>query len=120
MRFGVESRHVAGETMTSGAARRIAMRGPMPVYVCAIALVTTLLAGCDLVLMPDAALLEPQPPPQCDAKGKGASRKQPTPNGATQPDGDDAALRKLDYQVQCYRHAEMIARHRLSKLQESL
>ena len=63
-----------------------------------------LLAGCEAAPWPDAALLKPQPPPKCAAKADA---------GAAAPDaaGDPAAkLRKLDYEAQCYRHAEMIAR----------
>jgi hypothetical protein len=66
------------------------------------------LAGCDIVPMPEAALLKPQPPPKCDAKRE------------TDATDDAARLRKLDYEAQCYRHAEMIARSRLGRLQESV
>ena len=51
------------------------------------------------------ALLKPQPEPDC-----------------TFPATDTAAdeRQKLDYERQCYRHAEMIARTRLQLLQESV
>jgi len=77
----------------------------LPVRLFAVALGSLALSGCDVPL-PDSAMLKPQPPPKCEA------RKQPD-------EGGDAAS-KLDYQVQCYRHAEMIARNRLGKLQDSV
>jgi len=57
------------------------------------------------VAMPSQALLKPQPEPDC-----------------TFPATDTAAdeRQKLDYERQCYRHAEMIARTRLQLLQESV
>jgi hypothetical protein len=57
------------------------------------------------VAMPSQALLKPQPEPDC-----------------TFPATDTAAdeRQKLDYERQCYRHAEMIARARLQLLQESV
>jgi hypothetical protein len=56
--------------------------------------------------LPDEALLTPQPEPQCEFK--------------TQPGQTDAAterVMKLDYEQQCYRHAEIIVRNRLQLLQ---
>ncbi len=86
------------------------------------ALAATLLAGCDPMPLPDVALLQPHPPPRCSAKADAGSRKQPAPSGAPAKaaEADDATLRKLDYEAQCYRHAEMIARNRLGRLQESV
>ena len=55
--------------------------------------------------LPDRELLTPQPEPDCDFKTTGS-------------DADDR--QKLDYERQCYRHAESIARGRLRRLQESL
>jgi len=57
------------------------------------------------VPIPNEALLKPQPEPDC-----------------TFPATDTAAdeRQKLDYERQCYRHAEMIARARLQLLQESV
>jgi hypothetical protein len=57
------------------------------------------------VPIPSEALLKPQPEPDC-----------------TFPATDTAAdeRQKLDYERQCYRHAEMIARARLQLLQESV
>jgi hypothetical protein len=70
------------------------------------------LAGCDtLVPLPDVALLRPQPPPKCEP--------HPAPAAAGES-GEVAKLRKLDYEAQCYRHAEIIARNRLGRLQESI
>jgi hypothetical protein len=76
--------------------------------------------------MPDAALLKPQPAPKCEAKRQvstdGAARAtsaDASPGKAAAID-DAARLRKLDYEAQCYRHAEMIARSRLARLQESV
>jgi len=90
-----------------------ARRSGVPVL--ALALGAFALAGCDAhIPMPESALLKPQPPPRCEAKADSGARKQP----AAPADGD--ALKKLDYEAQCYRHAEMIARNRLGKLQESI
>jgi hypothetical protein len=57
------------------------------------------------VPIPSEALLQPQPEPDCRF-----------------PETDTAAdeRQKLDYERQCYRHAEMIARARLQLLQESV
>jgi hypothetical protein len=51
---------------------------------------------------PARALLYPQPEPDCEFK-------------TTEENVDDR--QKLDYERQCYRHAEMIARVRLQRLQ---
>ena len=76
------------------------------------------LVGCDAhIPMPEAALLKSQPPPRCETRAETGARKQ----GPTATEGGDAAaLKRLDYEAQCYRHAEMIARNRLGKLQESV
>jgi hypothetical protein len=69
--------------------------------------------------MPDAALLKPQAPPKCDARSRRAAPKQPASATTAEPDSD-AKVRQLDYEAQCYRHAEMIARDRLRALQEAV
>jgi len=61
--------------------------------------------------MPEAALLRAQPAPKCE--------RRPAP-GATEDGGEAAKLKKLDYEAQCYRHAEMIARSRLGRLQAKI
>jgi hypothetical protein len=99
-----------------------------PAYMCAcglgIALCAATLAGCDYagrrigslerpglsaprtkVPLPSPALLATQPEPDCEF---------PT----TETDADER--QKLDYERQCYRHAEMIARARLRALQRSV
>ena len=77
---------------------------------CAVAACGFALAGCEtLVPLPDAALLKLQPSPKCAARPE---------KGAGDGSSEAAKLRRLDYEVQCYRHAEMIARYRLGKLQE--
>jgi hypothetical protein len=58
--------------------------------------------------LPGPALLERQPSPDCEFRG--------TPTGNA---GEDARMR-LDYQQQCYRHAEGIVRTRLDTLQDSV
>jgi hypothetical protein len=55
--------------------------------------------------LPRRALLRRQPAPKCDF-------------ATAEPNADE--LRKLDYERQCYRHAEMIARGRLDLLQASV
>ena len=54
-------------------------------------------------LLPDAALLAPQPEPDCAFKDPNATERQ-----------------QLDYERQCYRHAEMIVRNRLQMLQHAI
>jgi len=56
--------------------------------------------------LPSRALLTPQAQPNCEYRQALG--------------GDDAARAKLDYERQCYRHYEMIARHRLELLQVSV
>jgi hypothetical protein len=56
--------------------------------------------------LPSRALLVPQAQPDCEYRA--------TPGGS-----DDARI-KLDYERQCYRHYEMIARQRLLLLQASV
>jgi hypothetical protein len=88
------------------------LRRSHPMRLCVVVACGLALAGCEtLVPMPDAALLKPQPSPKCAARPeKGAAESSP----------EAAKIRRLDYEVQCYRHAEMIARHRLGRLQESI
>ena len=75
-------------------------------------------AGCTPIPIPDTALLERQPAPKCDARVNAKARQQA---GASADTGGDAASQaKLDYERQCYRHAELIARNRLNKLQASV
>jgi hypothetical protein len=54
---------------------------------------------------PARALLNPQPEPDCEFK-------------TAEANVDDR--QKLDYERQCYRHAEMIARVRLQRLQSAV
>ena len=53
--------------------------------------------------LPEASLLSPQSEPSCEASGTDTNERQ-----------------KLDYERQCYRHAEMIVRSRLQLLQDSV
>jgi hypothetical protein len=55
--------------------------------------------------LPDPALLAFQDEPRCEFTGSDVE--------------DDGRIR-LDYERQCYRHAEMIARDRLRALQEAV
>jgi hypothetical protein len=55
--------------------------------------------------MPAAPLLSPQPEPSCEFE-------------TTESNADER--QKLDYERQCYRHAEMIVRSRLQLLQGSV
>ena len=81
--------------------------------VCALAL-----AGCASthtqqlstaeVRLPEPALLRPPTAPNCEAKA------QPGPSDAA---GEGA---RLDYERQCYRHAELIVRDRLQRLQAAV
>lgn len=60
--------------------------------------------------LPDHALLEAQPAPKCEFKSAGGKTDK----------GGDTALMKLDFERQCYRHAEILARQRLGLLQASV
>jgi hypothetical protein len=95
--------------------------------VLAVVICTTALAGCDCtsrvvsktvngnismgagsrtpIPLPARALLNPQPQPNCELETAGSET-------------DDR--QKLDYERQCYRHAEMIVRNRLQLLQGSV
>ena len=55
--------------------------------------------------IPEQALLAPQPEPDCEFKTTDANANE---------------RQKLDYERQCYRHAEMIVRSRLQLLQDSI
>jgi hypothetical protein len=57
------------------------------------------------VPLPEPALLTPQPEPQCGSATAGTGSNDP---------------QRLDYERQCYRHAEMIVRARLDLLQEAV
>jgi hypothetical protein len=57
------------------------------------------------VPLPEPALLTPQPEPQCSSATAGTGPSDP---------------QRLDYERQCYRHAEMIVRARLELLQEAV
>jgi hypothetical protein len=56
-------------------------------------------------LLPDSVLLAPQPEPDCAFKTN---------------DPDATERQQLDYERQCYRHAEMIVRNRLQMLQDAI
>jgi hypothetical protein len=95
------------------AARATARRLRPSVRFWATAVCGLALGGCEtLIPMPDAALLKQLAPPKCGAR--------PTAQAGKEGGAETAKLGRLDYEAQCYRHAEMIARHRLGKLQESL
>ena len=67
------------------------------------------------------ALLKRQPPPNCEYRTARLDESAKRQTDGSPPSSDlssDAAMRmKLDYERQCYRHAEMIARARLTSLQ---
>lgn len=87
------------------------MAGPI------VAAAAGLLSACaGDVPLPESALLAQQPAPRCEyrgTKGEDADKKADAP-------AEQATQKKLDYERQCYRHAEMIARAKLRKLQESV
>jgi hypothetical protein len=74
--------------------------------------------------LPDQALLTPPPEFGCEfrtARPDDASGQPLRPTPAEADRGADAALRmKLDYERQCYQHAEMILRDRLRRLQTAV
>ena len=59
--------------------------------------------------LPDRSLLEPQPEPDCKFK-----------DALSNPITAEQMRMKLDYEQQCYRQAEEIARTRLQQLQDSI
>jgi hypothetical protein len=59
----------------------------------------------------DRELLKPPPPFDCGFKANGVDSSQP------QSDTEAAVRVKVDYELQCHRHAEMILRSRLRQLQ---
>jgi hypothetical protein len=64
--------------------------------------------------LPEPALLSPQPEPDCEFK---TSESKTDASGKVPPEEERM---KLDYERQCYRHAEMIVRGRLDLLQSSV
>ena len=119
MRMGVGPRRGAVVGQACSKSRGEMRQWPRSACVCAALLGAALLAGCDMGPTPDAALLKPQAAPKCDAKSRKAAPKQPASATTAEPDSD-AKVRQLDYEAQCYRHAEMIARNRLVRLQEAV
>jgi hypothetical protein len=70
--------------------------------------------------MAEADLLKQPPAPDCRYRGtKGDEPVSRAADGAGESKPDEAHI-KLDYERQCYKHAEMIARERLAKLQTSM
>jgi Protein of unknown function (DUF3551) len=81
-------------------------------------------ASAAVIPLPDPALLTPAPEFDCEFKSAGLddARAQPQTGADTQTEAStDAALRMtLDYERQCYQHAETILRARLQQLQASV
>jgi hypothetical protein len=69
-----------------------------------------------------AALLKRLPPPNCEYRvaSLDPEKRQPDGQAATAADPDQGLRAKLDYERQCYRHAELIARNRLETLQDAV
>ena len=66
-------------------------------------------------------MLARQPAPSCEYRSAGESGRRQTGSQPTAADTDPEQQRaKLDYERQCYRHAEIIARARLRGLQEAV
>ena len=83
----------------------------------AMSAMACLLSACD-VPVPDSALLQPMPAPRCEQRSSAKNDAK----AADAKEGDEAetARAKLDYERQCYRHAELIARGKLRNLQEQV
>jgi hypothetical protein len=62
------------------------------------------------IRLPDAALLAPQPAPDCEFKGTKVEAM----------DATELTRLKIEYERQCYQNAEKAARDRLSSLQGAL
>jgi len=116
MRMGLDPRRTAVEA-SPFIAPRVTRARRSGLALLAIALGGFALTACDAhIPMPDTALLKPQPAPKCEARTESEARRQPV----APTDGGGDKLKGLDYEAQCYRHAEMIARNRLGKLQDSI
>jgi hypothetical protein len=76
--------------------------------------------GLSAVPRPDRALLAPPAEFNCEFKSNDDGRGPPQPSQGAQSNPDAALRMKLDYEQQCYRHAEMISRERLRRLQAAL
>jgi hypothetical protein len=74
--------------------------------------------------LPDSALLTPPPEFDCEFRSAGPddARAQPqsAAGGQTEATTDTALRTSLDYERQCYQHAEAILRERLRRLQVSV
>jgi hypothetical protein len=78
-----------------------------------------------LIPLSDRALLSPTPEFDCEFKttsvDDAGAQPQPSPTGPQADPSTDGALRmKLDYERECYRHAEIILRDRLQQLQAAV
>jgi hypothetical protein len=60
--------------------------------------------------LPDAALLSPQPTPDCEFKGANVETM----------DASELARLKVEYERRCYQNAEKVARDRLGVLQDAV
>jgi hypothetical protein len=92
-----------------------------------------MLAGCSAdfgapeargIPLPRTALLTRQSPPNCEYRTANldtAGRRQADAQPSVVDSAPEQAQRmKLDYERQCYRHAELIARARLRDLQDAV
>jgi hypothetical protein len=78
-----------------------------------------------LIPLSDRALLSQTPEFDCEFKttsvDDAGAQPQPSPTGPQADPNTDGALRmKLDYERECYRHAEIILRDRLQQLQAAV
>jgi hypothetical protein len=126
MRNASALRSVAAGLGGSTSHRTVQCRGSTRLMsIVAALLATCALAGCgseiaDQRLASLKPKLERQRPPNCEYRTARLDKA-----GARQTDGQptaaDAEQRaKLDYERQCYRHAEIIARNRLRSLQDAV
>lgn len=136
--FALPQSSAERRTLIVACARRCC-RPALPVPVLAVAVCAVVLAGCyprytecslttsraantgtstgpssrTPIPLPSRALLTPQAEPNCEFKSTGLDQ-------GTDPNPDLALRMKLDYERQCYRHAAMIARNHLQRLQASV
>ncbi len=137
MRIALVLRSAAAEHWVLGNRLRIPSRSSprfLPVLIAAAAVCGLAGCGSDIINSEHArriskeqmALLKQQPKPKCEYRTASLDEA-----GKRQPDGlprpgeaganPDAAVRmQLDYERQCYQHAEMIARRRLTSLQAAV
>jgi hypothetical protein len=122
---GSFSNHVSSTNAQSkrGSTKHVSTNGGSPKQIASAANTGTSIrpTSTTFIPLPDPALLTPPPEFDCEFKSAGLedARAQPQSSAGAQTEpGIDGAMRMtLDYERQCYQHAETIVRDRLRRLQ---